>query len=243
VATDFGVTRNFLDPVRIIRRELLASLGQELSVPIRLKCARARFGSNYGGWWIRRGTLGPQSIVYSVGIGRDISFDLSLIQHYGLSVHAFDPTRKCREWVSSQSLPAKLLFTGVGVAAYDGLGTFVLRSRPDWDSYELNVPSGEALDSEVLPVARVVTIMRQRGHEQLDVLKLDIESSEYDVIDDVLASGIDVRQLLVEFHYEAKLASQLARVRRTLGLLERAGYELFARSPAGHEFSFWRVPH
>jgi FkbM family methyltransferase len=239
--TDFGVSRNVMDPVRIIRRELQALVGQELSVPIRLKCARARFGSNYGGWWIRRGILGPHSIVYSVGSGRDISFDLSLIQQYGLSVHAFDPTRKCREWLSSQSLPPNFVFTGVGVAAYDGLGTFVLRSRLDWDSYELNVPSGEALDSEVLPVARIVTIMRQRGHEHLDVLKLDIEGSEYDVIDDVLASQIDVRQLLVEFHYEAKPASQLARVRRTLDVLERAGYKLFARSPVGREFSFWRM--
>ena len=240
---DFGVVRDGMDPVRIIRREFRALVGHDVSVSAGLWCARARLGSGYGGWWIRTDVLGPASIVYSAGVGRDISFDLDLIERFGLQVNAFDPTRKSRDWLRSQSLPPNFVFTGVGVAAYDGLGTFVLRSRPHWDSYELNGAGGEALDSEVLPVARVVTIMRQRAHDHIDVLKLDIEGSEYDVIDDVLASRIDVSQLLIEFHYEAKPASQLARVRRTLGLLERAGYKLFARSPAGHEFSFWRVPH
>ncbi len=239
---DFGVVRDPLDPARIIRREFRALVGHDVSVPGRFRCARARLGSGYGGWWIRTDVLGPGSIVYSVGVGRDISFDLCLIKRFGLQVNAFDPTRKCRDWLATQALPRNFAFTEIGVAAYDGLGTFVLSSRPDWDSYELNVHSGKALDSEVLPVARVATIMRQLGHDRLDILKLDIESSEYDVIDDVLASDLNIRQLLVEFHYESKPPSQVLRIRRTLDLLDGAGYRLFARSPVGREFSFWRLP-
>jgi FkbM family methyltransferase len=237
---DFGVIRHGKDPLRIIRRELRALVGRELPVPIRLKCRRARFGSSYGGWWVRSDVLGPDSIVYSVGVGRDISFDLSLIQHYGLRVHAFDPTRKCREWLRSQQLPPTFVFTGIGLADYDGRGFFVLRSRPDWDNYELNVSVSGAFDSEELSVARLVTLMKQFGHEHVDLLKLDIEGSEYDVIKDVLSSNVDVRQILVEFHYEPRQVGQLTRLQATLEALERAGYVPFARSPVGHELSFWR---
>ncbi len=238
---DLGIVRHGKDPFRILRRELRAMAGQDVSVPARLKCPRARFGSDYGGWWVRTDVLGRESIVYSAGVGQDISFDLGLIQRYGLRVHAFDPTRKCRDWLRSQTLSPNFIFTGVGLADYDGTGSFVLRSRPDWDNYELNVPIAGAFDSEDLPVARVVTLMRHFGHEHIDLLKLDIEHAEYAVIDDVLASGLDVHQILIEFHYEPKRAEELAKVQATLRDLERAGYLPFARSPVGYEFSFWRT--
>lgn len=237
---DFGVIRHGKDPLRIIRRELRALVGHEVSIPIRLKCPRARLGSAYGGWWIRSDILGPHSIVYSVGIGRDISFDVSLIQRYGLTVHAFDPTRKCRDWLRSQQLSPSFVFTGIGLADYDGRGSFVLRSRPDWDNYELNAPVSGAFDCEELPVARLVTLMRLFGHERIDVLKLDIEGTEYDVIKDVLSSNLDIRQILVEFHYEPNRVGHLTRLQATFEALRRAGYVPFARSPVGHELSFWR---
>lgn len=237
---DFGVVRHWKDPLRIVRRELSVRRGRELSFPIRLKCPRVRLGSAYGGWWIRTDVLGPASIVYSAGIGRDITFDLSLIQRYSLTVHAFDPTRKCRDWLRSQQLPAKFVFTGIGLADYDGRGSFVLRSRPDWDNYELNVPSIGAFESEELPVARVVTLMNRFGHDHLDILKLDIEGSEYDVLNDILASNLDIRQLLIEFHYDRQRIDQLTRLRTTLEAIGHAGYILFARSPVGREFSFGR---
>jgi len=139
------------------------------------------YGSDYGGWWIRTDVLNRDSTVYSVGIGQDITFDVGLIQRFGLTVYAFDPTRKCREWLSHQQLPTHLVFSPVGVADYDGLGSFVLRSRPDCDSYELNVPVSGSFDNEDLPVARLATLMRRLGHQHLDVLKLDIEGSEYGV--------------------------------------------------------------
>ena len=43
--------------------------------------------------------LNEQSIVYSLGVGDLIDFDLDLINDYGLTVHAFDPTPFAEEWV------------------------------------------------------------------------------------------------------------------------------------------------
>lgn len=227
----------------MVRREVRAVLGHEVSVPIRLRCQRTRLGSAYGGWWVRTDVLGPASTVYSVGIGRDISFDLGLIDRYGLKVHAFDPTRHCRDWIRLQLLPTSFIFTSVGLASYDGNGSFVLRSRPDWDNYELNVPSAGAFDTEELPVARLETLMKRFGHKHIDVLKLDIEGAEYDVLQDVLSSDLDVRQILIEFHYKRARGDHLRRLQAALDDIGHASYALFARSPVGSEFSFWRPTH
>ena len=43
-------------------------------------------------------------------------------------------------------------------------------------------------------------ITRELGHNHIDVLKMDIEGSEYDVIGTILASPVTIDQILVEFH-------------------------------------------
>ncbi len=68
---------------------------------------------------------------------------------------------------------------------------------------------------------------------------MDIEGGEYDVIDDLLESGVPVRQLLVEFHHHfpsVGLRKTLQAVRR----LEAAGFRIFHISQRGLEFSFLR---
>nr|GFD06411.1 hypothetical protein [Tanacetum cinerariifolium] len=47
------------------------------------------------------------------------------------------------------------------------------------------------------PVDKLANIMRELGHQQIDLLKIEIEGSEYTVIDDVLADKLDVKMILV----------------------------------------------
>lgn len=58
---------------------------RDLSVP------KTRFGSDYGGWDVADGKLESMSTVYCFGVGEDTSFDLALIDTFGLIVYAFDP--------------------------------------------------------------------------------------------------------------------------------------------------------
>ena len=39
-------------------------------------------------------------IVYGVGCGEDISWDVSLVQHFNAQVHMFDPTEKSIRYVT-----------------------------------------------------------------------------------------------------------------------------------------------
>jgi hypothetical protein len=60
---------------------------------------------------------------------------------------------------------------------------------------------GEKGSFEV-PCLDLGTLMKQNHHSFIDLLKLDIEGSEYGVLDNILEARIPVRQILVEFHHE-----------------------------------------
>src|SRR5207244_13441606 len=77
------------------------------------------------GWTVCPTLLSAESIVYSFGVGRNIAFDLSLIERFGMTVHAFDPTPFAAGWVRvATGLPAQFRFHEWGLAGYDGVGRF-----------------------------------------------------------------------------------------------------------------------
>src|SRR5690242_20394500 len=47
-------------------------------------------GSTPGGWSVPSGLIQPDWVCYSVGAGGDVSFDLALIERWGLQIRAFD---------------------------------------------------------------------------------------------------------------------------------------------------------
>ena len=52
-------------------------------------------GTVYGGWDIPENIrLNENSIVYSVGVGEDISFDLKLQDKYNCKIRLIDPTKR-----------------------------------------------------------------------------------------------------------------------------------------------------
>lgn len=227
------------DVVRAVRREIRALAGQEVHVPRESFQRGVRLGSSYGGWWILPDGLGPSSVVYGVGVGQDVSWDLAMIQRFGCAVHAFDPTPRCLRWISGQQLPPQFVFHPWGLAEYDGVATFVMRSDdPEWSSYNPSDNTAGAKEVVKLDVRRLSTIMRELGHDHIDVLKMDIEGGEFAVLKDLLAGSIRPRQLLVEYHYWGEQRTNIPAFRDSVAALRASGYRLFARSPNGPELCF-----
>ena len=48
-------------------------------------------------------------------------------------------------------------------------------------------------------VKRLSQIMKENGHQKIDLLKIDIEGAEYKVIDSIMEDSIDIRVVCVEF--------------------------------------------
>jgi FkbM family methyltransferase len=220
-------------------RSLFFSMNYQPQVQV--DCATEYHGSDYGGWTICPTHLNTDSIVYSLGVGEDITFDLSLIAQYGVQVYAFDPTPKSVNWVRAQVLPDQFRFIPMGMLDHDGTVTFYPPENPDFVSHTISPEQYPTSDRAInLPIRRLVSVMTKLGHSQIEVLKMDIEGSEYRVIDDMLRCGIEVGQLLVEFHHRFK-GIGVRKTKRAIKALNRRGYRIFAVSKSGEEVSFIRL--
>ena len=193
------------------------------------------------GWAMVTAAIDASQPVYSFGVGDTVFWDLHMIRRFGVTVHAFDPTPASIAWVARQQLPPQFIFHDFGISNFDGeldfhpprrIGNTHYSQEKRWRPFDRRPPvSGR--------VYRLATIMRQLGHDRLGVLKLDVEGSEFEAIPDLIASGIEVDQLLVEIHYHfpsRSFAEGLQLVRQ----LKANGFVCVFASPRGLEFSFVR---
>jgi len=204
-----------------------------------MKCPTQSFGNDGAAWSIRASSISPGQVVYSFGVGEEISFDLELIRHFGVTVHAFDPTPRSREWLQTQTLPEQFVFHPYGVAGEDGTRRFSPPVNPRHISHTLLRRDSPWPAIEV-QVFRMSSILKMLGHTHIDMLKMDIEGAEYEVIHDLLRSGIRVGQLLVEFHHRWPEVG-VAKTRDAIRSLNAGGYEIFNVSPSGEEYAFVKV--
>lgn len=192
-------------------------------------------GDRSGVWVVDPTLLTRDSVVYSFGVGDNLAWELAMIQRFGLTVHAFDPTPASIAWVERQSLPPTLVFHPSGLAAHDGNMGFAPRRPGSRINYRPIAEAGVAVIE--CPVARLATFMQDLDHECIDVLKMDIEGGEYAVLNDLLSKRVKVRQLLVEFHHHFPgigIEATASAVRS----LQDAGYRIFHISERALEFSF-----
>ncbi|WP_158002444.1 FkbM family methyltransferase [Methyloterricola oryzae] len=199
------------------------------------------FGGKYGGWDLSVEHLSSESIVYSVGVGEDISFDLDLIKSFQMKVHAFDPTPKSIEWIKSQTLPDNFIHYPYGVADFDGVVQFNPPENEDHVSHTILSRPGKSENGILVPVKCLRSIMSELGHTSIDLLKMDIEGAEYCVIEDMNRCAIRPKQILIEFHHRFPGVG-VRRTKQAVGLLKAMGYSLFSVSKAGEEYSFLLSP-
>lgn len=193
----------------------------------------------HGDWFMAPNGLTEASIVYSLGIGRDVSFDLSVIKRFGVQVHAFDPTPSAVAWLKQQALPAQFRVTELGVAGFDGDAVFSPPNDSANPSFGYQGRASEGAGQVTCQVRRLGSLMHTLGHAHIDLLKMDIEGAEYEVIDDLVSADLAIGQLLVEFHHRrAGLGAQ--KTRQAVARLRQAGFELFHMSSSGQEMAFLR---
>jgi FkbM family methyltransferase len=221
--------------------------GRELRLSVDAPRRLCRVGDCEGGWAIDPTLLPRHPLVYDIGIGSDVSFDLELVRAFGSSVVAFDPTPGCVEAAAAAGLgqPAFALHA-YAVSDFDGVGQFrrVLRRGRPTDCWTLEACDATAVGEISYPsmnvrVVSVTTALRAASHRLPDVLKIDAEGTEYRILDALLRARMYPTQLLVEFHH-SPVDPQLSRTRCMLEALGRAGYVLAYISDIGSEYTFLR---
>ncbi|MCB1224376.1 MAG: FkbM family methyltransferase [Verrucomicrobiales bacterium] len=223
--------------IATIRSWLSQMAGRSIEVHPTCRAPLERIGSDYGGWAFCPELLSESSVVYCGGIGDDISFDLGLIQRFGCQVWAFDPTPRSGAWLSAQQLPAAFHFVPKGLAGAEGTLTVFPLENPGSMNHTSVSQAGVASHGVVVECVTIPGAMRKHCHAGIDLLKLDIEGSEYEVIPDLLAQGVIPPQLLVEFHHRFAGVG-VPKTRQILRLLNSHGYEILAATRGAREVSF-----
>tara|TARA_R110001632_G_scaffold101693_1_gene209579 strand:- start:6372 stop:7064 length:693 start_codon:yes stop_codon:yes gene_type:complete len=219
-------------------RRLKKLLGKYRHIQKEINYESRWFGTEYGGFYIIPELVGEHSVIYSFGIGEDISFDKELIKEFKCHVYGFDPTPKSINWCEEQTLPDNFKFFKYGLANKTGVVTFNLPKNENHVSGSIinhkNVSIEDSIDVDMKSFKDIIGIFK---HKKIDVIKMDIEGSEYDTLESIFMSGIQINQIVVEFH-ERFFKDGKEKTIKALDLLKRNGFLLYAISDSYEELSF-----
>jgi len=184
-----------------------------------------KLGTNYGGWYVpNHMNLNEHSVVYSGGVGEDISFDLLLQCKYNCNIHLIDPTAKAVKHFDEikRYYNNKHPFTG---GIQNDYYSCIQSLRPNFDKLKyINIGLWDKKDElkfykqtndnyvsqslvknmfgqiyDVVPVDSIKNLMDRQGHQNIDLLKLDIEGAEIETVNQMLNDKIYPTYVLIEF--------------------------------------------
>jgi FkbM family methyltransferase len=175
-------------------------------------------------WHVRPDWLNADSIVVSAGVGNDISFEKELVDYIGCKILLMDPSPTGTRTMSQASNQrAQIEFQPVALAGRDGSIELQAPLIAAEGSYWLGASSASNGNSATQFACRSLSsLARERGWSHIDLLKIDIEGSEYEVVEDLVQSGLKVQQLCIEFHHFMP-GVPLKRTLRALEALRRIG--------------------
>ena len=193
-------------------------------------------GSPSGGVYVDLTRLKPGGVVYSFGIATEISFDREIIEKTGGQVWGYDPDPRCARWLRAPErwVPPGFHFTEAALGAASGRFEFHTTDIERMTgSLSHDVGHGEDIQVQCLTLS---DIMKSNGHAVVDYLKMDIEGTEYEVLNAWLGGyeTLPVRQMWVEFHPDGvrwRERDSMRLVRRLAEIGMAPGHRNYFRCP------------
>jgi FkbM family methyltransferase len=184
-----------------------------------------KLGTNYGGWYVPNNlNLDKNSIVYSAGVGEDISFDIKLQSRYNCFIYLIDPTLRAQKHyneICNYYKTNNYLFTGdiqvdyhhhisnenpnfnkikylyLGLWDHKNKLKFYKQTNKKYVSQSL-IENMFGEDYDEISVNSIKNIMEEYNHKKIDLIKLDIEGAEIKVLNNMLDDNIYPKYILVE---------------------------------------------
>ena len=212
-----------------------------------------KLGTNYGGWYIPKNiTLNADSIVYSGGVGEDISFDLLLSDKFDCNIVLIDPTKraithydevqkyyKTKQWKFAGDIQRdynkhignlhpnfnKISYLDEGLWREKTKLKFYKQTNPTYVSQSLKKEMF-GTDFYEVDVDSIKNIMKENNHDKIDLLKVDIEGAEIEVINQMLDDEIYPRYLCIEFDLLIQNKDKSNETPKVVNRLQNAGYKI-----------------
>lgn len=197
-------------------------------------------GSNYGGFYLDI-SIGEKPIVLDVGIGEDMSFSETIMKIMPKAkIFAIDPTEKSFYWFKDSKFYSNknVHFMRKALAVTSGTFNFYSPVNGEHVSHSLeinrNVKSKTDLSVEAVSLEDLCAMLKL---DQIDILKVDIEGTEYAVLEGLSRSCHLPKQICVEYH-DRFYNLWAPRSRKTHRHLKSMGYELIGISTTFQEITY-----
>jgi FkbM family methyltransferase len=177
-------------------------------------------------------------IIYSMGVLTDVSFDKAAADYFNTDVYLFDPAPVAIEFMAKQQ-DSRLKFQPIGVWTEDKTMEFMF-SKNKGRSPSMFIPhDGGVFFANCKSIS---TIMAELSHQNIDILKLDIEGAALPLLEHLLDSNIQLpSQIVAEFENInpnlIEFCDFYVRIDRLIRRLKGKGFEV-ANLP--RDFSFYR---
>ena len=132
----------------------------------------------------------------------------------------------------------KIIYNNCGIGTEDSIQKFYLPSNKEYVSCSLvKGMKGEKYIN--VNIKKLRSIMNEYGHNKIDLLKMDIEGSECDVIEDMLKEEIYPKYLAVEFDlgFNGENIKDIEKCNKTIENLYKNNYELIFKNHS--DFTFY----
>ena len=185
------------------------------------------FGTSYGGWMIPTAVVQSGWTCYGIGAGGDVSYDLELVRRYQARLRIVEPVEEFVEQARAATGGVDdVIVCHAALASADGTLRMQRTSHPGSRSVSASgLYDGSGYID--VPSRSLRSLMAENGDETIDLLKLDVEGSEYELLEQLDLPGLGVKVFAMQVHH-----NQPARdARRLVDHLARSGYELVARRP------------
>jgi FkbM family methyltransferase len=213
-----------------------------------------KLGTTYGGWYVPRVMdLDENSIIYSAGVGEDISFDLLLSDKYKSHIYFIDPTERALKhyesvyegydraiwdfsgqdvqkdyWETISGLKPtlrKMYYVKKGLWTGRDILKFYKQENEKYVSQSL-IKDMFGKEYDRVEVLSVKDLMREKQNTKIDLLKMDIEGAEVEVLNKMLDDEIYPKYLCIEFDLALKRKDPDNSTKKILERLMRGGYRM-----------------
>lgn len=172
--------------------------------------------------------LNKNSIVYSLGVLRDIDFDIAVSQKYNCKIFMYDPAPISIEFMNQFNSDGYLLFFSIGVWIEDTTLKFYY---PKLGGSASAIEFQKGSEYFEASCKTINTLMRENAHTHIDVLKMDIEGAALPITEKLIKDGIYPTQIIVEYERPhgdiKKIIDYFYRVTNICNVLSNLNYEIF----------------
>lgn len=183
--------------------------------------------------------------IVSAGLGTNTNFEEDVIKKYtDADVYSFDPTPKSIEYLKTRNLykEERFHFFPCGISKTDGQEIFYLPADDTAVSCSTIKNMYSSKENIVVEMRSFQSVLGIIQVKRIDILKLDIEGTEFAIIEDILNSDVEIKQICLEIH-PLYFSNPYEETKKFLKKMFAANYKIayITRNGLGDELTFVKM--